>query len=430
MKQSSMIIVDANSTAGRLLVAAAVVVALVFAWFAVRWQLGNMLAQLTAPNQPDAAEVAVLATSLAPADPKPRWLAASAEKGNFSPENLERSVTLFEEVVRRSPNDFRWWIELGRAYEQAEQPENAEASFQKAVSLAPTYTFPHWQFGNFYLRQNRSDEAFAELRKTTERSVVYREQVFSLAWDYFDKDPQRVEELAADSPDVRATLALFYAARGSADNALRVWNTLDEDHKSRHVDIAKRIARGLFEKQRFRESLAFAVQTGIDPEAQSGTVTNGGFEKYLGGPDDTLFGWRVLRGEGKIDILPDTSIKFEGARSLRIGFKGYAKSELHNVLQFIAVEPGSRYRLSFMVRTDNLRSGGPPLVQVISGPDNVGIAATEPFAAGSTDWTPVSLEFTVPVNYDGVHIRTGRVTCEQCPITGTLWYDNFQLTKL
>ena len=32
--------------------------ALVFAWFAVRWQLGDLLGELTPPNQPDVREVA------------------------------------------------------------------------------------------------------------------------------------------------------------------------------------------------------------------------------------------------------------------------------------------------------------------------------------------------------------------------------------
>jgi tetratricopeptide (TPR) repeat protein len=425
-----LIILPAKNAKGRLLMIGVVLAALLFVWFAVRWQLGNMFASLTSPGQQGAAEIAQLSENLAPSDPKPAWLAAAAEKGNFSAESLEKSVGMFEEVVQRSPYDFRWWIELGRAYEQAEKPESAERAFARAVELAPTYTFPHWQFGNFYLRQNRSEEAFSELRKTTERSVLYREQVFSLAWDYFDKDPQKVEELAADTPDVRATLSLFYAARGSADNALRIWNTLSEEQKSQHLDIAGRIARGLFEKRRFRESLAFSVQTGIDPEAQAEAVTNGGFEKFIGTPEDTLFGWRVLKSEGKLDILPDSSVKYEGSRSLRIAFKGYAKPELNNVVQFVAVQPGARYRLSFMVRTDNLRSGGPPMVQIISGTENVGIAASEPFTAGSADWTPVNIEFTAPDNYDGVFIRTGRVMCEDCPIAGTIWYDDFRLTKL
>lgn len=404
---------------------------LVFAWYSIRWQLGSMLAELTHPSEPNSERIAQLARNLAPGDPTATWLAANKEKENFSPESLERSIRTFEQLVRLSPNDFRWWIELGRAYEQAEQPERAEAAFSRAVQLAPEYTYPHWQFGNFYLRQNRTEEAFTELRKTTERSVVYREQVFSLAWDYFDQDPERVEALAVDTPDVRATLALFYAARGSAENALRVWNALSDEDKASHQDTAKRIARGLFEKHRYRESLAFSVQTGIDPEAQFEAITNGGFERFLGSPEDTIFGWRVYRGEGKIDILPDSNVKYEGTKSLRVSFRGYVKPELHNVVQFIAVQPGARYRLSFMVRTDNLRSGGPPLIQVISTRQNLGIAATEPFVPGSEDWKQVTLEFTAPGDYDGVHVRTGRVQCsEECPISGTIWYDDFRLTKL
>lgn len=426
------VILPSKTAIARLILVAVVFGMIVFAWFSVRWELGSMLAELTHPSQPNAEAAARLARVLAPRDPLTMWLAASKEKENFSPESIDRSVKMFEELVRLSPNDFRWWLELGRAYEQAEDIENAERAFKRAVELAPTYTFPHWQFGNFYLRQDRSDEAFAELRKTTERSVAYREQVFSLAWDYFDKDPQKVEELAIDTPDVRATLALFYAARGSAENALRVWNTLTDDQKAAHLETAKKIARGLFEKQRYREALAFSVQTGIDPEAQLGAVTNGGFEKYVAPiPEDNLFGWRVYRSEGKIDILPDSNVKYEGARSLRVSFKGYNKPELHNVVQFIAVEPGARYRLTFMVRTDNLRSGGPPVVQVISGKDNTGIASSEAFAVGSEDWKQVVVDFTAPNDFDGVHIRTGRVSCgDECAISGTIWYDDFRLTKL
>jgi hypothetical protein len=84
-----------------------------------------------------------------------------------------------------------------------------------------------------------------------------------------------------------------------------------------------------------------------------------------------------------------------------------------------------------MVRTDNLRSGGPPVLQVISGRDNKGIASSEAFAAGSEDWKQVLVDFTAPDDFDGVHIRTGRVFCgEECPISGTIWYDDFRLTKL
>ena len=71
-------------------------------------------------------------------DPATRWLAATNEKEKFSPESVDKATLLFEDVVRRSPNDYRWWIELGRSYEQAERIDDAEAAFRRAVELAPS----------------------------------------------------------------------------------------------------------------------------------------------------------------------------------------------------------------------------------------------------------------------------------------------------
>src|SRR5690606_12981948 len=149
---------------------AAIAAALLLSWFGVRWQLGNMFAELTSVTQPDARQSAEFARAMAPGDPAAQWLLAAKERENFDVESLERAVGMMEEVVRLSPNDFRWWIELGRAYEQAERPEEAERALLRAAELAPEYTFPRWQLGNFYLRQNRTDDAFAQLMKTTEKS--------------------------------------------------------------------------------------------------------------------------------------------------------------------------------------------------------------------------------------------------------------------
>ena len=47
--------------------------------------------------------------------------------------------------------------------------------------------------------------------------------------------------------------------------------------------------------------------------------------------------------------MPDSTVKTEGARSLRITFKGYTKPELYNLIQFVAVQPAQKYRLTFML---------------------------------------------------------------------------------
>jgi hypothetical protein len=426
-----MIVVDSRKPVVLVGLAAAVVVALVFAWFGVRWQIGNMLGELTSSNDPNIKEVSELALKLAPHDPLSYWLAANSERETFSEESIERSLKLLEEAVRLSPNDFRWWIELGRANEQAERPENAESALRRAVELAPEYTFPRWQLGNFYLRQNRIDEAFAELMKTTEKSGVYREQVFSLAWDYFDKDPEQIERLMADTPDIRASLALYYATRNAPQDALRNWRMLTDEQKAADPQVPRSIAQGFHDKRFYTEAIEFSREAGIDPEAKSEAITNGGFEKFIGAAEDTLFGWRINRAERGVYITPDSAVVREGNRSLRVVFRNFNNPEMYNITQVVAVRPGGRYRLSFWVRTEGLTTGGPPLVQVINGQTDELIEQSKPFPLGSQDWHQYTVDFDVPNDSDGVFIRTSRIYCgEQCPITGTFWYDDFALTRI
>ena len=415
---------------GRVVLVVVVLAALAFAWFGIRWQLGTMLAELTAPSDPAAKRVASAARGLAPGDPLSAWLLANSERNLFDPERIEPSVRAFEDVIRLSPNDYRWWIELGRTDEQADRPEQAEKAFRQAVALAPAYAFPRWQLGNFLLRQGRPDEAFAELRRTTEKNLAYREQVFSLAWDYFEHDPARVESLAADSPDVRVSLALFYAARGQAADSLRIWNTISDENKAENPETARIIAQALTEKKFFRQGLEFSRQVGIDPEAQAGAVTNGGFEKPVGIPDDHYYGWNVERGDSKLDIATDSSVKHGGNRALKVNFRVFTKPQLSNPWQIVAVEPGASYVLRFWARTENLRSAGMPQIEVLQSTEYRLIAASPAVATGTNDWQEFTVDFTAPKDSDGVVVRLARAYCgDSCPIVGLLWLDDFSLNR-
>jgi len=423
-------VINAKTAVGRIIILAAIVIALAFAWFGVRWQVGSMLGELTQPSQENALEVAQAAISLAPGDPQPRWLLATKMKEEFDEASIAESIRNFQEAVRRSPKNYRWWIELGRAYEQAERYEEAERSFKQAVELAPAYTFPQWQIGNFLLRQDRVDEAFAHLTTATEKSIVYREQVYALAWDYFDKDPQRVEQIAANTPSARVSLAQFYAQRGAAGDSLRIWNTIPEAEKARHPQILKNITQYLYTKRFYRQTVDFARQSGIDPEVKAETISNAGFEKGLGDTEGTLFGWKANRSDSKIEIQADSVVRAEGQRSLKITFKNYAKNDLYNVSQLVAVQPSARYRLTFMLRVENLRTGGEPVMEVVDANSDIMLVRTPRFPLGSQEWQQMTLEFTVPEKCDGITIRTARETCgENCPISGMAWLDNFTLER-
>ncbi len=305
-----------------------------------------------------------------------------------------------------------------------------KAHLNELSDLHPTYAFPHWHLGNFYLRQARTDEAFAELKKAAENNRTYRDQVFSLAWDYFDKDPAKVEQLAEDTPDERANLALFFAARGRASEALRIWNLLSDDEKALNPQIAKAIAHGLFIQRHFPQALEFARQLGFDADAKPEVITNAGFERVVGAQDDSRFDWLINRNEGKLDITTDSSVRHSGSRSLRISFRNYIKTELYNVFQTVVVEPNKNYRLTFWLRTENLKSSGGPLLQIVNAVDDKPMVLSKAFQTGTNDWQEYSLDFRTPENCSGIVIRTVRTPCgDQCPLAGTLWYDDFELNK-
>lgn len=428
-KTGQLKVFDARQTPVRVGLILAVVFAFSFGWMAIRWQLGNMLAELASLSDPNAREAAQLAVKLAPDDAFSNWRLADSTKDS-KPGGSSTAVKDFENVVKLSPNDFRWWIELGRAHEQAENIENAEKAFLQAVNLAPNYSFPHWQLGNFYLRQNRTDEAFAELRKAAETNVIYRDQVLSIAWDFFDKDVSKLEQVAGDAPTVRAGLAKFYAVKERPEDSLRMWNTLSEEDKLANADAAKVIAQALYDKRFYRQAIEFVRQLGIEPDAQNQTFQNAGFEKPIGDFKEVYFGWRVAPAE-KMEIKLDPTQKFEGSRSLRVTFNGYTNPSLYNIYQIITIEPSARYRLSFRLRTENLKSGGMPQLEIYNAIDEKSITTGSSFPTGTNDWQQIKIDFTAPQNAEAVGIRTIRAFCgSNCPIVGTFWYDDFKLEKL
>ncbi len=427
---SDLILQNSKSLRSRVLLVSAILLAVVLAWCGVRWQLGDLLANLTPPTDPNAAQIAALAEKLAPANPLTTWLRASAGEDVADGSGVS-SLDRFEQTVRLAPFDYRWRVDLARALEQDGQIGRAEAEFKRATELAPSYAYPRWHLGNFYLRQKRTDEAFAELKKATEKDTEYREQVFSLAWEYFDKDSAQLEKLAGDLPEPRASLAYFFAAHGRAADSLRNWNILSNRDKAANNSIGKSIALGLYEQRHFAQALEFSKQNGNDNTANAGAVTNSGFESPIAETEVSWFSWQIARNDPKIEITADSRVKHLGDRSLRVAFKSYTKPALANITQTVVVEPKAHYRLRFFVRIENLKTAGGPMVEIANANDDKLIAQSKPFPTGTSDWQEMTVEFTTPDNCDGIQIRTVRSYCgEACPITGTLWYDDFQIEKL
>lgn len=428
---------NTKGASGRVLMILLMAALVAFGWFSVRWQLGNMLGETTAPTDPGAEQIATAAKDLSPFDPATSWLLASALYDPADSQSIKGFADALEGVVRLAPYDNRWWIELGRAYEQAGDPARAEQAFLRAVSLAPNYTYPRWQYGNFLLRAGRADEAFRELKRSAEISYAYREQVFGVAWDYFDRDTAKMDEIASGSPDMLAGLTKFYASREKADEAFVAWSRMTPEEREKHRSIGALVARAMFEKRYFRTAADFVRSMGTEPDVAIGSVANGDFETPLSEKSDALFGWYTVKKD-KTEVRQDQIVKKSGQKSLRMNFKGFSSGELANLFQYFAVDNGASYRLRFFVRTEDLKSQTPVYVEVagVAAADLrksevvPGVLAKFDFPGGTNDWQEVVLDFTAPEGVEGLQVRVNRASCgEGCPLFGSVWIDGMSLER-
>lgn len=382
-----------------------------------------MLAERTSPVEENAAEIAGTATRFAPS-----YAGGYRLLGQISYDPNE-AAGYYADAVRLSPFDIERRIDLGRALEQKGDIAGAEAQFRRAVELAPHYAAPRWHLANFLFRRQRDEEALRELQLAAAGSRRYREQAFSLVWDLYQKDAARIDLIAGDDPEALAHASYFLAARGSAEASLRSWDRLSPEQKNKNEKLARGIADGLYGQKKYPEARDLFAQLGV-VNASEGAITNGSFESELGPVEDARFSWEIYRNEAKVEFSADNRIKRTGQRSLRTTFRGYAKPAFYNIAQTVSVRPNTDYRLTFWVRAENLQSAGTPFIEAADLINEKPLAASEPFAVGSYDWVEVRLDLRTPSNCTGISIRALRKFCgEDCPISGSFWLDDFELSE-
>lgn len=407
--------------------------ALYCAWFGVRWGIGSTMAE-TAPasyaKDPSAAfESAEAAARLAPHDPFTHLMLARLNQISFEPAGVPRALKEYEQALALAPNDYMIWMEAGRARAALGDTEGGVAALRRAVELAPNYTQPRWHLGNALLRAGHTDEAFAELRRASDADHSLRPQVFNLAWQVYRPDLARVVDAVGRTVDSRGDLVGVLAGRGNLEEAQGVWTGLGPEGQREQQGAADALARALYAKGQYRRALEVLSEGGFGGLAL-GQFHDGGFEADITPGGRSLFGWNVTQGGGQVVI--DARGAHGGRRALRVAFNSSGPADFRNVTQVLAVEPGAHYRLSFFIKTDELKSAATLSIMVSepAAPD-VSLAGSAPAPQGTQDWQQVSFEFTAGPKTEAVLVRVVRFPCAEavCPIYGKIWYDDFNLER-
>ncbi|MCS6816481.1 MAG: tetratricopeptide repeat protein [Blastocatellia bacterium] len=341
-----------------------------------------------------------------------------------------KAVAYFQRAVALSPQDARYWMGLGRAYEAKGAWARAAQAYERAVTLAPYHFRPRWLYANFLLRAGRTDAALEHLHALVAMTPDVVENVCDLIWHVREGDVAVLQRLAEGRPAwVVVKIGEYLLAKGRAEEAIALWWALP------HWDAAtreggRRLVRGLVRARKWREAERVWHQWlrreyGREPAT---TLWNGDFEHPIveGGLD-----WRIASSR-EVAAGIDESTGYGDSRSLLLEFRARENVRYTGVAREIVVEPATRYVLQFAYKTQGMLSSNGLYVEVTDAEDARRMRVrSEPLPA-SEEWVLMRLEFVTTAETRAVRMVLGREPVHPLHdyIRGRAWFDAFALTRV
>jgi tetratricopeptide (TPR) repeat protein len=426
--------VDVRKPLVRIVLIVLLLAAAVSSYFAVRWYLGNTLAEYFNPAPADF-RVAQMAVDLAPNDALTHWRLAQVSQKLLPLDQQSHTIAEYERAVSLSPNDYRFWMALGTAHEQAGDSMKGEQALRRAVALAPSYSYPRWYLGNLLLRSGRYQEAFKELRLAAEADSDLEPQQFNFLWAIYSDNLEALKAAIGEGSERRARFALYLLEQQRQDDGLRVWNSLSGNEKQTNRAIGNSMIAKLIMVRRYHDAMKVWNDIAANERyrAEEGQVFDGSFEEAINYGPEMVFAWQV-KGAPQLEIGIDPTKSNGGARSLRVVFQVRSNLEGLDISQLVPVAPNSEYDFEYYFMTDKLESGSAPMVQVIDAYNAQLLASSPQAPSGSTPWTRVNLSLKTSDKTEAVMLKVVRLKCNDeetpiCPIFGSIWYDDFSLKR-
>ncbi len=375
------------------------------------------------------------------------------------PPRSEDAIADLQKATTASPRDYRYWLELGKAYNSNGQTQQAEASLQKAVELAPRYFEPRWTLANLRLRAGKSEQALDDLRQAVSLSGT----LYAVAQQRTDRNVtlnalnavsgafgMNLDALRrATPPDnvAQAYLAEFFVAHDAMEQALEIWQRLSEsgaeaDPASYH-DLVFQLLRELQSRNRFDKAREvwqkFATGEGAADGDANNLMTNAGFERSpLSERYEALldpqagFDW-IIRRHPEVRLNRGNDAVHSGANALHLVFAASMGSEFQPASQLVAVEPARQYRLSYFVKTQNISSlpNEAPFVEITDAMNPALFTLRSVVPSGTADWNEQTVSFTTPDSTHGLRltVRAPQLKVVSRTRIAELWLDDFRLSQ-
>jgi len=346
--------------------------------------------------------------------------------------NLDASVTFYESATRLSPYDAHFWSDLGSAYDWAGRTNDALSAFKRALRLFPNSPEINWRFANFAFRTHRIPEALDALQVVLLGNSATHRDVFRLAVSA-TRDNRAILQMLPPQASVFFDYLNFEMEAGHVTAAEQVWLRLLQlklpfdlrqafpylDALIQHREPGRLAAAWSVLAERFPAQIGPLVN-------KSNLVTNESFEHDI---LDGGFDWRIVPVDGAV-VSMDFQDAFDGARALRIEFDGKRNLDYGHVLQYVAVQPNTRYRFSGVLRVKGISTDSGPRFQVFDAFDMGKLFLSTENTVGTSGWSSQHVEFKTTADTRLLIVRVARPLSEKLDnlIGGTVWIDRVSLT--
>jgi hypothetical protein len=344
---------------------------------------------------------------------------------------LDQAVVELERAVALRPADYELWSQLGLLRDQGGDTAGALQAFAESIKRAPFYSEPRWNRGNVLLRSGQYEAAFNDLNQAAQSNPELIPTLIDLAWGISRGDVKLTEQLAQiNTGKKRIAFARLLTRRGKAKEAMAEFR----DAGTVPEAIKRELVEQLLAKGAFKEAFdIWQVDHGLAADKNVGpSIYDGGFEGPLAFAEGG-FGWRVPRDLQATSIRFDSSQPQSGAKDLRIEFGGNSNPGAILVSQIILVEPARRYKINFTSRSEDVVTGGLPLLVVSDAAgDQKRLGQSAPLAKGTSDWQFSSFEFTTTPTTTAAVLSLARENCTMspCPVFGSISLDSFSIEEL
>jgi tetratricopeptide (TPR) repeat protein len=366
-----------------------------------------------------------------PANPDHFYKLGVLHQWHFQEVDLMESSQYLQKAIEKNPLEQEYWLNLAKVLQRMGEMEHSEEALEKAVLTFPTGYKGRWTAGTLLLQAGSLEKAFSHFSYI----LAYYPNQSSLVYDVCERtvhDPGLIlDRLVPGEPkSLNQYLAHLYES-GDKEMAKKAWEKkvslgcgMEREETLKHIDflISQREIQDAFQvwKVRLREE-------GRATPSDHDLITDGGFEQEKG--FGRGFDWRIGNVTGA-EISHDSSIAYEGKKSLKIVFNGKENVDFNQVSQYVPLKSDTEYILKAYMKTKGIttRSG---LKIEVSGVSQGTYQVSEPLI-GDNDWKEMVASFRTAANSVGglVRIRRERTDKFDRFISGTVWIDNVQLSEV